>query len=290
MISNLQLLPPRFKFQLFLTDGKEKIILCFADTYEVKENGAITFYQIATNETKDKQMKIPVLSYSSNKWEGCVLIDDFNKMPAFQEKRSQESFTTTRPTYTQPTQDPQQKQEPTTDLSELESLMEDGQDNNLNNNNITNNIISNTTSTQQHHNHQNMPGISSKVDLMTFKKMKTEFLEKELKNYSKTIETFNLELFLDYISKSPEIKQFGKITETDLIWTASTLIRNKLVLARKFADPSIQKTLELILPDIMRRHWAGKMAPIIQVLKEKEETKNITAIDLAVWMAGHGFD
>jgi hypothetical protein len=39
----------------------------------------------------------------------------------------------------------------------------------------------------------------------------------------------------------------------------------------------------------MKRQWEGKMAPILQILQEREETKNATAIDLAVWMVQNNY-
>ena len=55
-------------------------------------------------------------------------------------------------------------------------------------------------------------------------------------------------------------------------------------MVKKFFDPIIQKNISLILPDIMKLHWDGKMIPILQILQDKEESKNATAIDLSVWM------
>ena len=137
-------------------------------------------------------------------------------------------------------------------------------------------------------NPMNVPGVSQGNDAKEFKKQKNDWLETQIKEYSRNNQ-FDIEAFLKSIGKDQKAKVF-RINETDVVWSASSLIRDKSVLARKFSDPVTQKTLALKLPDIMRRQWGGKMGPILQILQELEETKNANAIDLAVWMVLTGFE
>ena len=111
-----------------------------------------------------------------------------------------------------------------------------------------------------------------------------------IKDYVKYNPIFNLEEMVAVANKEARSKNLGKFSETDIIWVASNLIREKSVQTRKFVEPVIQKNLSHMLPDIMRRQWSGKMGPILQVLEEREETKNVTAIDLAVWMVQNNFE
>lgn len=150
----------------------------------------------------------------------------------------------------------------------------------------------NTSNTNPHVHIPNkgIPGISQNMNPNEFKKAKNEFLETQVKDYVKYNPTFNLEEVVASANKEARTKNLGKFSDTDVIWVASNLIRDKSVQTRKFVEPVIQKNLSHILPDIMRRQWSGKMGPILQVLEEREETKNVTAIDLAVWMVQNNFE
>lgn len=120
-----------------------------------------------------------------------------------------------------------------------------------------------------------------------FKKLKTEWLEKLIIDYTKT-QDFNMIQFMKSLANDSQLKTF-KPSESDITWTAASLIQNRLVLTRKFSNPIIQKQFDLILPSIMKRLWDGKMTPILTTLQEKEETKDANAIDLAVWMSKNNY-
>lgn len=308
-----QFCQPKFKFGLFVVDNSKSYlyknqqnqsnhnqqagsspVICYADTYEIKEDGSIVFYQ-SVRTPDDKRFKVPVLSYPSGKWDACVLLDDANEFPVFkgyarqnfQSNNPNDSSNSSEDEYSQNTQENNADE-----LSQLNDNFAQSIENKV--------YLTSNVQHQQHHtmppfgpgnNHNTgigMPGITNQNNPQEFKKQKDEWLENEIKQYSKDTSLFVINEFLSSISKKPQARTY-KITESDVIWASSKLIRNKAVMSRKFAEPNIQKILALILPDIMKRQWDGKMAPILQILQEREETKNITAIDLAVWMVQNNY-
>lgn len=267
-----KLLPPKLRFGLYIIDTKNlqnknynngmQYVMCYADSYEIQDSGAITFYQ-ALGEG-DKKFKVPVLTYPSGKWDACVLLDDQNEFPAFK------GYSTVS------VNNSNQEQEPSEDYKK------DRHQGNYNQSHQA------SLNQPQQHGGSNLPGVNQMLSPQEFKKQKEEWLETEIKNFAKDTEIFNVEAFLNSISKTQQNRTY-KAMDSDVEWAASKLIRNKVIMSRKFAIPHVQKVLSLILPDIMRRQWDGKMAPILQILLEKEETKNVTAIDLAVWMVQNNY-
>ena len=257
---------PKFKFEIFLNDSKvanfhksnQQRVVCFADSYEVSSDGSITFYQTAlfNVNNEEKRLKIPVHSYANGKWEAISLLDDNNHYVIFSYRGSTNN-----------------------------NLVSEINDSNVNQETYTENpgpVHSRGHSYPTHFSSPStMPGISSNPQ--EFKNLKNEWLEKNIKEYVKANDIFTVSKFLTSIKNDPQLKQF-KPTEDDINWCASGLLREKKVVARKFSDINTQKTLSLILPDIMKRQWQGKMSPILEVLQDKEETKNTSAVDLSVWM------
>jgi hypothetical protein len=277
-----QLLPAKFRFALFLIEQSSyrnnttvgEPTICYADTYDIKDDGSIIFYQTGISPAENKRVKIPVAVYPHGKWEACILINDQDQYPIFQNNTPNTHVNHGKNQEVKPAIIQQEHIQATIDNEdELDSLT----------NLFDNKPIAQVTPQQ--------PLINSSIQPNSpeFKKLKTEFLEVQIKEYIKQNAHFHLNEFEDFLSHNHQFEIF-KINETDILWTASTLIRDKLVLARKFSDPLIQKTLALILPDIMRRQWTGKIGPIIQILTDREETKYVNAIDLAVWMIQTGFE
>lgn len=264
---------PKFRYALFLNEqhksfNKEaKANICFADSFNISEDGSIIFYHSA--QAQDKVFKIPVLSYPQGKWEACILIDDKNQYPVFSNVSANTSNIPNPPNSSPPTFI---RHENDKETNEVESFS--------NNSNV------NTQNSGGYLNSSNIPGVSNNTE--DFKKSKNNFLEKHIKDFIKNNDMFIVSEFLNFVSKQPDYKQF-KSSEVDISWAASGLIKDKLVLPRKFSDPTTQKTLSLILPDIMRRQYDGKLAPILTILQDREETKNVTPIDLSVWMSQNGF-
>lgn len=300
----IKLNQPKFKF-LFYINSKNKYNdkqnnidkkICYADSYEITSDGSITFYQIATflEGDKNKLIKVPVLSYPAGKWENCSLIDDFDQLVAFNFKSSSITQPNVQKSYERPSTSPLTVPiMDTLDSKEPESVKQTQSQNVFDE---LESFSSDKPSLQQ--NNYN-PGFSNTENNNTlginehnpeeYKKRKNDFLETRIKEYMKYEDNFIINKFLPGIQNEARIKDIGNITETDVIWAASNLIRAKAVIARKFSNENIQKTLEFTLPDIMKRQWNGKMSPILQVLQDREETKNANAIDLSVWMVKHKF-
>lgn len=308
-----QLTVPAFKFVLYTVDQNQNNkfknniqnnnIICYADAYEVEEGGAITFYRTGyrMSDSQKKKIKIPVLSYPSGKWEACLLLDK-NDTP-YVSSSSGEVIDTPISSgnlhnhSSHKSHSTKSSSEDNNDNmeDELEALSQNHHQGGTrsstthptpspwNNGNQNNSIMSALSSF--------LPGIGNQNNTEEFKKAKNDFIESQIKDYVKTLnEKFDMQKFLIVINKESRVQNLGKITETDVDWTASTLIRNKVILTKYFIDPQMQKVLSLDIKDILKRQWEGKMAPIIQVLREREETKNILAIDLAVWMVQNRFE
>lgn len=251
----MQFQKPKFRYALYLENSKqqkhkEKPLICFADSYEINGDGAITFYQTAKS-TDDKRFKIPTLTYPSKTWEACVLIVN-NQYPVFNHAASSEEIPHANATSNHSNHYNSSPQENETVSEQQEAF----------------------------HNMQSMPGVNNFND---YKQQKEEWLEQDIKTYLKNNDFFKIEEYLDSIKNTSQYKQY-KPQESEIIWACSKMIRAKQVMVKKFYEPVIQKNMGIILPDIMKRQWDGKMVPILQVLQDKEETKNVTAIDLSVWM------
>lgn len=276
-----QILQPKFRFGLFLSSQQSAFVveqnqplICFADSYEIKEDGSIVFYQTG-QVNEEKKFKIPVLAYAKGQWEACIFFDEYGQHPVFQGEMPEPE-----PEPPEPEEEEEEdnsnslnleknsNQESYNDLDDLDSIL--GSQENISTEEDTREIfIQEITSAQ------NNP--------KALKQMKKEWLEEHIKKYSKNNDTFNLEQFIKILYSDYKNSYFN-INEEDIVWGISQLIIEKQVLARKFVEPSIQKVLGFILPDIMRRHWDGKMAPILEILEGRDETKNVNSIDLAVWM------
>lgn len=278
---------PKFKFCLFLVDNEKKKVnqtICMAESYEIQQDGSIIFYQIAIRN--EKSIKVPVLAYPRGKWEACILVDDNNEYPVFSKNSH----------FTAP-QVPMQNTQPVNNNNTSNAVSSNTAQNNINVNNLESDDDFNELDALNNPNNSNnnvfmgnpgmIPGVSQMNNPQEFKKLKTEWLEKLIMDYTKS-QDFNIIQFMKSISNDSQLKTF-KPTESDITWTAASLIQNRMVLNRKFSNPMIQKQFDLILPSIMKRLWDGKMTPILTTLQEKEETKDANAIDLAVWMARNNY-
>lgn len=295
-----QFIRPKFKFGLFLQEhnkpnfqtnnsNAEQPTICYADSYEIKEDGSIIFYRSAktTDETSEKRFKIPVLAYPNGKWDACVLMDDQNSLIVFndenpvigvQKSRNKNSDNNSKQPYNQVNSE---QEEQSDDLDSLDSAFNSGSQNSSNHEISRNeNPFGNQVAS--------IPGNAVQNNGQELKKAKNEWLEKNIKEYTRNAD-FAYNDFMAYMQKDSQFKTYNP-NETDIIWTASNLIRDKSVISRKFSDELTQKQLGLILPDIMRRQWNGKVTPILDILQEREETKNANAIDLAVWMVRNNFN
>lgn len=281
---------PKFKFCLFLVDTEKKRVnqtICMAESYEIQQDGSIIFYQIAIRN--EKSFKVPVLAYPRGKWEACILVDDNNDYPVFSKNSH---FTAPQvPTQTNTTTNSNNSVQNTNSQNNSVSnpASEDDFDelDSFNSPNTSGNHINYSNNNVNMGNPSMIPGVSQMNNPQEFKKLKSEWLEKLIIDYTKS-QDFNIIQFMKSIANDSQLKTF-KPTESDITWTAASLIQNRMVLNRKFSNPMIQKQFDLILPSIMKRLWDGKMSPILTTLQEKEETKDANAIDLAVWMARNNY-
>ena len=287
---------PKLRYCLFLLDNDKKKInqtMCMAESYEIQYDGSIIFYQIGIKN--EKQMKVPVLAYPSGKWEACILVDDNNDYPVF----SHTSHFSAPPVPMQAVQSVAQNNSQNTKQSVKQNIVSnddfDDLDSFSNSENNQNNSNQSTTTNNNVNNNVNfsvpgmIPGVSQMNNPQEYKKMKSEWLEKHIIDFSKT-QDFNIIQFMQHISNDSQLKTF-KPTENDIIWAAASLIQDRMVLHRKFSNPHIQKQFDFVdLRGIMKRFWDGKLTPILTTLQEKEETKDANAIDLAVWIAKNNYN
>jgi hypothetical protein len=283
-----QLLTPKFRFALFITQPQNSFsiedgqaLTCFADSYEIKEDGSIIFFQTAKT-TDDKKFKIPVLAYPKGKWETCVFLDEEGEYPIFQGQVASQNNYFPEPPVEEPEEEQDEPEENDTDSNTTQGNyyppIKAPESNDLDD---LDDMFSDENARPE-----TAPLPSNPKEL---KKMKVDWLEKNIKDYVKNNDAFIVEEFLMFISKDSQHKVFNP-DDMDVIWTAANLLCDRMVLSRKFSNSIIQKTLGLILPDIMRRQWDGHMSPILDILQDREEVKNTTAIDLAVWMVNNNFN
>lgn len=264
-----QLLQPKFKYILFVDNNShyfnsdDNKLICLADSYDIKEDGSITFYQTGlTND--DKKFKIPVLSYPHGKWLNCIFLDEDNNYPIFNqleqeppEEEEEEQLVISRPV--QHAKNEEEEDSISNMLNMLESV----------------------------------PKSDSIVDIKSlspteFKEKKGEWFFEVTNNYLKSINRFDIEDFMEKIQLDT-MNDIFKIDKDEAIWIISNFIRDKMISPRKFSTPEIQKVFGFILKEIMKRQWEGKISPILEILHDKEETQYVDAIDLAVWMVQNGY-
>ncbi len=305
-------LRPQFRFgvSMMKVDNFKKyqnqnnqLIVCYADSYDIKEDGSLMFYHHIRVDAHNTT-KLPVLTYPHGKWEACVLIDDNNQLPVF-DGGGIINFNT--PVQYQPVQKNNKTQQEENKNSDDDLKDLDVQ--------FSTNILSGAHSKESesseaqssytppyYQNNQSInhnggyqiqgviPGLNNN-NPDEFKKRKIEWIEKEVKSYisQREVEIFQIDNFIKHLKKYDEYKKF-KLGEQEVSWAISTMLKKKQLMPTKFVDSVMQKTLSLILPDVMKRHYDGKMAPIMTILSEKEETKNATVIDLCVWMVKNGYN
>lgn len=129
-----------------------------------------------------------------------------------------------------------------------------------------------------------VPQISSKE----LKEKKKKFIIEGLTSYLKVIELFRFEQFHTYLKTQDEYQNFS-IKEHEIYWEISQLILEQGISPRKFIKEKLQKHISLILPGIMKKHWDGSIITILEIAKGHNEIKDITLIDLAIWLAQNGY-
>lgn len=265
-----QLLQPKFKYTLFVDSESNNFIsddnklICFADSYEIKEDGSITFYQTGlTNE--DKKFKLPVLSYPHGKWFNCAFLDVNDNYPIFNELAQEE--------YLQEQEPPEQEQSVISRPVKPIKIDEEESINSMFN--MLDDIPKDTI------NIKNLPPNE-------FKEKKGEWIFDLTGSYLKSVNRFDIEDFMQKL-QSDKLYDIFNVDQDEVVWIISNFIRDKMISPRKFSTPEIQKVFGFILKEIMKRQWEGKVSSILDILHDKEETQYVDAIDLAVWMVQNGY-
>lgn len=120
------------------------------------------------------------------------------------------------------------------------------------------------------------------------KEKKKEFINENLTTYLKVAEIFRFDHFCSYLQGEEGYSKTG-VKEHDVQWEIAQLILQQGVSPRKFIKEKLQKHIALILPSIMKKHWDGSIISILDLAKGHNEIKDITLIDLSVWMAQNGY-
>lgn len=129
-----------------------------------------------------------------------------------------------------------------------------------------------------------VPQVSAKE----LKEKKKKFIIEGLTSYLKVIELFRFEQFHTYLKTQDEYQSLS-IKEHEIYWEVSQLILEQGISPRKFIKEKLQKHISLILPGIMKKHWDGSIITILEIAKGHNEIKEITLIDLAIWLAQNGY-
>lgn len=266
-------------------------VTIYADGFEIKEDGSLVFYQVSNKE--NKLVKISVLAYPNGKWETCLLLNSQGNFAAF---CTQSSFSNTAlgsisssvPTHSASSQDnsslapwedsydnsAQTSPTPTQYGQSMPSeYIDTGANNGINNN-------------------LNIPGMPSVVDM---RKVKADVIEQEIKRFlqenADSDSDFSVSSFIRFASPSARAQKIT-LTESDVQWTLVSLLRRGKITARKFLPLETRNLLDMYLPAVLKRHWSGaqsKLASILEILQERDETKNITQLDLAAWLAANHY-
>lgn len=128
-------------------------------------------------------------------------------------------------------------------------------------------------------NAENNLGISSSMRQNDARRDTTSIIESELKRYITGVASFDIDLFMKHLQSTGVGAK-----ETEVQWAVSGLLKKKQIQIQKFLQPDKIKTLDIHAQNLVRRQWDGKIKNIYDVLKDREETKNVSIIDLTVWL------
>ncbi len=126
------------------------------------------------------------------------------------------------------------------------------------------------------------------INAKELKEKKKKFIIEGLTSYLKVVELFRFEQFHTYLKTQDEYQNFS-IKEHEIYWEVSQLILEQGISPRKFIKEKLQKHIAIILPGIMKKHWDGSIITILEIAKGHNEIKDITLIDLAIWLAQNGY-
>ncbi len=235
-----------------------------ADAFEVKENGSIVFYQLARSpEAKTteaaKPVKIQVAAYSASKWDNCLLMNqDSVSYTAF---TSQSVFRTNMNSNVTNSVVPMPISEPSANSSNVPWDLDESKG--------------------------GVPGFNNNTNL-DYRLVKNDFIAKEIRKYLSENDRFTLKGFENHLMlANKNLPTKISVTDNDIQWNISQLIKKRAIATQKFTNNESRQVLDLMLPAILKRHWGPdqKMGTIIEILRDRDDTKNVSLIDLAVWLA-----
>lgn len=114
------------------------------------------------------------------------------------------------------------------------------------------------------------------------KKEKT--IEATVIQYCEKFPNFNAHHLFVILSKNVKARQYN-ITEDDIIWTVSKMIKEAKIENKFFHNELEQKKLQHFLPPIIDTHWDGTISNLFSAIKTIEQLKNTSLIDLTIWLS-----
>lgn len=261
---NLSLQGPRFKYLLVLINQyqnykkedvtKVETVVCHADSYKV-EDGNITFLQtLSSVSTDDKKTSIQVASYPKGKWEACFLLDKEDKLPIFNYSNKSALFNR--------------------NLQQSEDYKPEADS--------AAGSVPFRPPYHQINKPAHIPGVNlGNNNLNDYKKQKQETIIQVLQEFFTNQSLFSIEPFLLMLNKN----RTPKFSEEDVSWAVVAVIKAKTMTPNRFINVKMQRILDRELPPIVKRHWDNKMNPILEILQDRSETKDVSPIDLVVWLA-----
>lgn len=111
-------------------------------------------------------------------------------------------------------------------------------------------------------------------------------IESELKVFIQSVNEFDFKEFMRHL-KSMNITP----SNNELEWAISNAIKAGKVPARKFINSKDSALLDAHMRGAMQRHWddSKKVFPIFEIMKDKNETRDLDAIVLTAWISISGY-
>ena len=177
-------------------------------------------------------------------------------------------------------------------LNEVNSV-ENGETNNKDEQQNSNNLSTIKSSSKRNPNAENVINtILKRIDEVDptnsqqekeFKDTKKQLIKEQLDIYlQKTTTHFRSAAFYNFIQD-----KFGsnsKISEEEIINQICNMLKNKELNYQKFFNPEIQNVIEKN-KDSIRHHYDGDLHQMLNILQRRnDETRNITMIDLVVYL------
>ena len=278
-MADLIILPALLRFTVRVAPSHEKAraqeIVCFADTYDIKPDGSLLFWGRLRmgKEGAGKIVNVPTLSYAPGKWEG-VTLSWGDELPAFVRAVSGNNEVA-----------PANMGSISSDLSNsVPPLHTPAHNPGSSPNYPSNNNIQSGQAGNYYRPNSTIPGFDSK-QREEWEKERAAAVGKALNAWFQKHDRFpGTTQFLKQIPELLKGESFPKMNDDDFEWAVVSLLKKKMYPVIKFQSKDIYRFLDFNLPGIIKRHGGGKLSPLLNMLRDLEETKNVGPIDLVVWM------